>query len=108
MNINMPFQPSGATGTTPNAQTTVAISTAVQQINLPAASNDANTMVVIVDQSVSVAWSYGVSSGLTLDNGVFLRGPTSAIFALPLGVTQLSVIGSAAVGNFRVVVGIGD
>lgn len=108
MNINMPFQPAGASGTTPNAQASVAISIAAQQVDLPPTNSDNNAMLVVVDDAVNVAWSYGASSGLTLSNGVFMRGPTAALFTLPPNVSQLSVIGSAAVGNFRVVVGMGD
>lgn len=107
MQQNFPFTPAGAQGTTPAAQVTLSLTTSVQQVTLPATAYDDNTMRIVVDGATNVAWSYGVSSGLTLSNGVFQLGNSAVIYTLPPGVTQLSVIGSAASGTFRVVVGTG-
>ena len=108
MQQNFPFQPSGAQGTTPTCQAAASITAAVQQITLPITSSDDNAMLVTVDDSTAnVAWSYGVSSSLTISNGCFCRAGTQQVFTLPPGVTQLSFIGSAASGTFRVCVGRG-
>jgi hypothetical protein len=102
-----PFQPRGATGTTPTVQTVLTISAAVQQLTIPPVSPDGGTMRIVVDGSASVAWSYGTSASLTIDNGCHMLGNTVETFSIPPGITQLSVIGSAAVGKFRVTVGDG-
>lgn len=107
MQQNFPFSPAGAQGTTPTAQVSQSITTAVQQVTLPTLASDDNTMRIVVDGATNVAWSYGASSGLTLANGVFQLGNTAVTYTLPPGVTQLSMIGSAAAGTFRVVVGTG-
>lgn len=111
MQQNFPFQPSGAQGATPSASVAIAITAAVQQITLPATSSDDNAMLIMVDDApgtgARVAWSYGVSSGLAIGNGVPMMPGDTRVFALPPGVTQLSVIGSAATGTFRVCVGRG-
>jgi hypothetical protein len=101
------FQPSGAQGTTPTCQATISLTNAVQQITLPVTSRDDNTMRITIDSTANAAWSYGASSGLTLGNGCFMRTLETGVFTLPPGVTQLSVIGSATNGNFRVTVGRG-
>lgn len=109
MQQNFPFQPSGAQGTTPTCQAAISITTAVQTLNLPATSSDDNAMLVSVDSgTANVAFSYGVSSGLTIGNGCFCRAGSQQVFTLPPGVSALSVIGSAADGTFRVCVGRGQ
>jgi len=107
MQQNQPFQPAGANSATPTAQVSVALTTAVQQVTLPTLAFDNNTMRIVVDGATNVAWSYGAAANLTLSNGCFMLGNTSETFDLPASVTQLSVIGSAAAGTFRVVVGTG-
>lgn len=112
MQQSQPFQPAGATESgTPNAQAFVALTTAVQQVTLPAVASDNNTMLVIVEGPSNAAWCYGSNANLTLSNGAFQLGNqvggTTMLYDLPAGTTQLSVIGSAAIGVFRVVVGTG-
>lgn len=108
MQQNYPFQPRGGQGTTPTTQATLAITTAVQQLTLPQIPSDGCSMIVSVDGASNVAWSYGVSSGLTINNGVFMFGNTKETFTIPAGVTQLSVIGASAVGTLRVNIGDGQ
>lgn len=112
MQQSQPFQPAGAAGpNTPAAQVFIALTTAVQQITLPVVASDNNTMIVIVEGSSNAAWCYGNNSLLSLNNGCFQLGSqtggTAMIYDLPPGTSQLSVIGSAAAGTFRVVVGTG-
>lgn len=102
-----PFQPRGASGTTPAAQTSIAITAAVQQLTLPPIPAEGCSALITVDGASNVAWSFGVSSGLTLGNGVFLLANTQGAFSIPGGVTQMSVIGASAAGTFRVVIGDG-
>ena len=108
MQQNYPFQPRGASGTTPNSQATLSISSSVQQITLPPVPAEGCSMVVVVDGNSNVAWSFGASSGLTINNGMFQQSNTTQSYSLPGGVTQLSVIGSASAGIFRVNVGDGQ
>lgn len=112
MQHDFPFQPSGAQGATPTTQAALAISLAIQQISLPATTSGDNAMMVTVDDApgtgARVAWSYGVSASLSLSNGCFLMPGESKTFTLPPGVAQLSFIGSAATGTFRVCVGRGQ
>ena len=107
MQQNYPFQPRGASGTTPTAQTALAITAAVQQITLPPIPAEGCSMLIAVDGASNVSWSYGVSSGLTISNGVFMLANAKETFSIPGGITQLSVIGASAVGTFRVIVGDG-
>ena len=107
MQQNYPFQPRGASGATPTAQTSIAISAAVQQLTLPPLPVEGGSMLVAVDGASNIAWCYGVSAGLTIGNGVFMFANTKQVFSIPPGITQLSVIGATAAGVFRVVVGDG-
>ncbi len=108
MQQNYPFQPRGGSGTTPTAQVALAITAAVQQITIPAVPVEGGTMIIAVDGASNVAWSYGASSGLTINNGVFMFANSNETFTIPGGITQLSVIGASAAGTFRVIVGDGQ
>ncbi|CAB3782101.1 hypothetical protein [Paraburkholderia fynbosensis] len=102
------FQPRGAQGATPAAQAQIAVTTSVQQINLPAVPVQGGTMRMVVDGSANIAWSYGVSASLSMTNGVPMLANTIETFTVPDGVTQLSVIGAAAGSTLRIVVGDGQ
>lgn len=106
---NNAFQPSGAQGTTPSVQTNIAVTTAVQQLTLPAGVNamQGGAMRIVVDGTSNVAWAYGVSSGLTIGNGVHMLANTVETFYLPPGVTQISLIGASTGSTVRVVCGDG-
>lgn len=108
MQQNYPFQPRGASGTTPTAQTALVISAAVQQITLPLIPAEGCSMLIAVDGAANVAWSFGASSGLTINNGVFMLANTKEVFGVPGGTLQLSVIGASAAGTFRVTIGDGQ
>lgn len=108
MQQNYPFQPRGASGTTPTAQVALSITAAVQQITLPTMPTEGCTALIAVDGSANVAWCYGVSSGLTISNGVFMLANSKESFSIPGGISQLSVIGASALGTFRVVIGDGQ
>lgn len=108
MQQQFPFQPRGASGTTPTAQTNIAVTAAVQQLTLPAIPAEGCSMRVVVDGTANIAWSYGVSSGLTLDNGVHMLAQTVEVYSVPAGTTQLSVIGAATGSTLRVIVGDGQ
>lgn len=99
------FQPAGAQGTTPAASTLIAVTTSVQQVALP--SFNARTMRLVNDGTAKMAWSYGVSPGLTMTNGALLLPNTVETFSTG-GATQLSVIGSAAGSNLSISVGEGS
>lgn len=108
MQQNYPFQPRGASGTTPTAQAALSITASVQQLTLPSIPAEGCSARIIVDGTANVAWSYGTSSSLSISNGVFMLANTSEVFSIPGGVTQLSVIGASAAGTFRVVIGDGQ
>jgi len=102
------FQARGATGTTPAAQTALAVTAAVQQITLPSAPSEGGTIRVVVDGTQNIAWSYGVSASLNLSNGVHMLANTVETFSVPGGITQLSVIAAATGSTVRVMVGDGQ
>lgn len=102
-----PFQPRGAIGTTPTAQTAQSITAAVSTFNISVPA-DGCSVLIAVDGASNVAWSYGASSGLTLSNGVFMLSNTKETFTMPGGITQMSVIGASASGTFRVIIGDGQ
>lgn len=101
------FQPLGATGTTPTAQTTQGITNAVQQLTLPAVPACGGTLRIAVNSTSNIAWSFGVSASLSIDNGCFQFAATITDYTLPGGITQISYIGSATNGDIRVMVGVG-
>jgi len=108
MQQDFPFQPRGATGTTPTANASLAVTASVQQITIPTVSNDGGTMRIVVSGTQEIAWSYGVSSGLSLSNGVSMLANTVESFAIPGGITQLSVVAAATGSTIRVHVGDGQ
>lgn len=108
MQQQYPFQPRGASGTTPAAQTSQAIAATVTTFSLPNVPVEGCTMMISVDGGANVAWSFGASSGLTMNNGVFMFANSKEAFSVPGGTTQLSVIGASATGTFRVVLGDGQ
>lgn len=108
MQQDYPFQPIGATGTTPTASTALAVTASVQQITLPAVPRDGGSMRIVVDGTSNIAWSYGVSSSLTMSNGTSMLANTVETFSLPGGTTQLSVIGVSTGSTIRVSVGNGQ
>lgn len=98
-----PFQPKGANQNPPVAQANIVTTTAVQQVVLPVGLTNAEcTMRVVNDGNDKIAWAYGVTPGLTINNGEFMLPNTVESFMLPPGVTQLSVIGNAGGSTFRV------
>lgn len=107
MQQQFPFQPRGASGTTPSAQTAQAIAATVStfSITVPA---DGCTALIAVDGAANIAWSYGASSGLTMNNGVFMFANSKESFTMPGGTTQMSIIGASAAGTFRVILGDGQ
>ena len=107
MQQNYPFQPRGATGTIPTAQATLAITAAVQQLTIPLIPQEGCSILIAVDGASNIAWSFGVSSGLTIGNGVFMFANSKETFGCPPYTTQISFIGASAVGNIRVTVGDG-
>jgi hypothetical protein len=107
MQQNYPFQPRGAQGTTPTAQTAASITAAVTQLTLPPIPAEGCSALIAVDGAANVAWSFGTSSGLTISNGVFMFANSKEIFSIPGGVTTISLIGASAAGTLRVVVGDG-
>lgn len=108
MQQQYPFQPRGAVGTTPNTQVNIAVTSAVQQVNLPVLPSEGVSMRVVVDGTQGIAWSYGSSSGLTVGNGVYMLPNTVEVFNLPPSVTQLSVIAAASGSTLRVILGDGQ
>jgi hypothetical protein len=93
----------------PTAQQNVAVTTGVQQVNLPSpAVFDNQTVRLVVDGSANIAWCCGNNSSLTMNNGVHMLANTVETFSVPVGTTQLSVIGAAAGSTFRVFVGDGQ
>lgn len=96
-----------ATGTTPDAQRPITTTSAVQTLNLPSTSRLGQTMRIMVDGTDPIAWAYGNSTGLTMDNGVPMVGNSVEVFGLPAEVTQLSVIGKTGGSVVRVVLGEG-
>jgi len=107
MQQQYPFQPRGASGTTPTAQVATTIAATVTTFNIPPMGADGGSILIAVDGTANVAWSYGASTGLTVSNGVFMLANTKETFSIPGGVTQMSVIGASAAGTFRVMVGDG-
>lgn len=101
------FQPRGAVGATPVAQTSIAVTTAVQQLALPPVPAEGATLRLVADGTSSIAWAYGSSAGLTMLNGVPMLPNTVETFAVPGGTTAISVIGSAAGTTLRATVGDG-
>lgn len=107
MQQNYAFQPRGASGTTPNAQTNIAVTASVQQLTLPPIPQEGGSMRIVVDGTSNIAWSFGVSSGLTIGNGVHMLANTVEAYSIPGGVTQLSVIGASTGSTMRVIIGDG-
>lgn len=102
------FQPRGASGTTPAAQTNIAVTAAVQQLTLPPVPAEGGSMRIVVDGTSNIAWSFGVSGSLALGNGVHMLANTIEMFSIPGGITQLSVIGAATGSTLRVMIGDGQ
>lgn len=107
MQQQYPFQSNGMATATPTAQTTAAITAGVTQLTLPAMPMDGGSLRLVVNSTSNVSWCYGTNANLTIDNGCFLLTATSQIFTIPGGVTVISLIGSAANGNLRAMVGQG-
>lgn len=104
------FTPLGAAPAVgpPLAQSQLAVTTSVQQINLPIpTSYGEQTLRIVVDGTANIAWCVGVNSQLTINNGVPMLGNTIETFDVPIGITQLSVIGTATGSTIRVTVGDG-
>jgi hypothetical protein len=62
MQQQYPFQPIGATGTTPTAQTTLVLTAAVQQVTIPAVPQGGCTMRIITDGGTG---TYVLRGGVT-------------------------------------------
>jgi len=102
-----PFAPNGAIGTTPTAQTTLAVSAAVQQVTLPIVPQGGCTMRLITDGGTGIAWAAGTAGSMTINNGCFQMPNTTFDYSVPSGVTQISVIGASAAGTLRIILGHG-
>lgn len=107
MQQNFPFQARGTSSNPPVAQTTLSITAAVQQLTLPVVPQEGGTLRLCVDGAANIAWSLNVTAGLTISNGVFQFANTDVSYTIPGGITQISVIGSAAAGTLRAMVGDG-
>ena len=107
MQQNYPFQPRGALGATPTAQTNLAITAAVQQLTIPLIPQEGCSILIAVDGGSNIAWSFGVATNLTIGNGVFMFANSKETFGCPPYTTQISVIGASALGTIRVIVGDG-
>ncbi len=107
MQQNYPFQSNGMATATPTAQTTAAITAGVTQLTLPAIPSDGGSLLLVVNSTANVAWCYGTNANLTIDNGAFQLSATSRVYSIPGGTTVISLIGSAANGNLRAMVGQG-
>ncbi|MGG2046765.1 hypothetical protein [Burkholderia gladioli] len=102
------FQPRGAAGATPNSTTNLAVTTAVQQLTLPAVPAEGATLRLVCSGTQTVFWSYGVSSGLTVSNGVPLLANTVEPFFVPGGATQISLIAAATGSTVYATIGDGQ
>jgi len=102
-----PFAPNGAIGATPTAQTTLAVSAAVQQVTIPLVPQGGCTMRLITDGGTGIAWAAGTAGSMTINNGCFQMPNTTQDYSVPQGVTQISVIGASAAGTLRIILGIG-
>ena len=102
------FQPRGATGTTPNSTTNLAVTTAAQQLTLPSIPAEGATLRLVCAGTQTVFWSYGASSGLTVSNGVPVLANTVETFFVPGGTTQISLIAAATGSTVYATVGDGQ
>ena len=107
MQQQYPFQANGMSTATPTAQTTAAITAGVTQLTLPVIDSNGGSLRLVVNSTANVSWCYGTNANLTIDNGCFMLTNTTDVFTLPPGVTVISLIGSAANGNLRAMVGQG-
>lgn len=104
------FAPKGLQVDPPTGQVNIAVTTGIQQLALPAALTQGNIAVArfAVDGTANIAFAWGAPASLTLGNGEFMLANTLEIFAIPAGVTQISVIGSAAGSTLRIMPGEGN
>ncbi len=83
------FQPRGGVSTTTN----VAVTGSSQQLTLPSNSADGGTMILYAKGTQDVFWCYG-SATASVSTSTPLAAGTTQVFALPGGVSQISVIGA--------------
>jgi hypothetical protein len=102
------FQPDGSFNPTPTCSTSVAVTTAVQQLTLPASLVQNGTMRLLVSGTAQIAWCYGANNNLTMGNGLNMLANTVETFGIPTGVTQISVIGASTGSTVYASVGVGS
>ncbi|MEX3914872.1 hypothetical protein AB4Y43_01310 [Paraburkholderia sp. BR10872] len=102
------FQPDGSFNATPTCSTQIAVTTAVQQLTLPASLVQNGTMRLVNNGAQNIAWCYGVNANLSMTNGVLMLANTVESFGFPAGVTQISVIGAATGSTLVASVGVGS
>lgn len=108
MQTYQPFQPRNANQTTPAAQVSGAVTASVTQISLPSTVGaDSLNARFCVQGTDPIAWAYGTQASLTLSNGVFMLPNSVEVFALPPGITTISVISSGTASTLRIVIGDG-
>lgn len=108
MQQQYPFQSNGMATATPTAQTNAAITAGITQLTLPAVPMDGGSVRLVVNGTANVAWCYGTNANLTIDNGCFLLAGSDVVFSVPGGIVEISLIGSAANGFLRAMVGQGQ
>lgn len=99
---NKPFAPKGLAkqDAAPTAQGALGLTAAVQQLTIPLMT-EGGVLRLVTDGGTGAAWCLGVNAALTIANGEFMLPNTSETFEIPVGFTQISVIGASAAGTMR-------
>lgn len=105
MNPQLAFQPRATDANPPDNVVQATVTASAQVLTLPVGAH--GSMRLVNSGTASVAWAYGNVSGLTAATGVVMLPNTAGVFALPVSVTQLTVIGSAAGSTLSICVGDG-
>lgn len=98
MQSGFPFQPRASNVNPPTGTSSLAVTAAVQQINLPSPApyeTECTARFANVGSQV-IYWCYGAQAGLLATNGVPMLPNTVETFSIPAGVSQISVIAAAA------------
>ena len=106
MSPQFAFQPRASNANPPDHTVQIAVLTSSQALTLPVA-HPGGSMRLTNSGTATVAWCYGNQNALTVATGVQLLPNMSAVFGLPLDVTQITAIGSAAGSTLSVTVGDG-
>jgi hypothetical protein len=104
--VDKPFSPAEASGPTPDAQRTLAVTSSVQVLTLPSTTRLGATVRVLVSGG-NIAFAWGAAPGLTIDNGVPMLGGTVEVFTPPNDTSQMAFI-SDTTATVRVTVGEGN